>query len=189
GSGVAQVQFFECSNQSVDCATGVWSPLGTVAAPGPYTVSWTIPATDGNYALAAVATDNAGHPSSAIRNVSVDRSAPETTIVGKPADPSNAATPAFTFTSSEPGSSFECRIDGGSFAPCTSPHSVGGLTDNAHTFEVRATDAAGNTDPTPDLWTWHRDTSGPTGTLNNPGANIRHTVTPTFADNDPPTNR
>src|SRR5207244_10586223 len=143
------------------------------AAPGPYSVSWNIPGADGNHALAAVATDNAGHPSSAIRNVNVDRTAPETTIVTKPADPSNAATPAFTFTSSEPGSSFECRIDGGSFAPCTSPHSVTGLTDNAHTFEVRATDAAGNTDPTPDSWTWHRATNGPPGTLNNPGATIR----------------
>jgi hypothetical protein len=82
GSGVQQVQFFECSNQSTDCSTGVWSPLGTVASPGPYTVSWNIPATDGNYALAAVATDNAGHSSSDIRNVSVDRTAPDTTIVG-----------------------------------------------------------------------------------------------------------
>src|SRR5207253_11199776 len=75
GSGVAQVQFFECSNQSTDCSTGVWSPLGTVAAPGPYTVSWNIPGADGHHALAAVATDHAGHPPSAIRNVNVDPSA------------------------------------------------------------------------------------------------------------------
>jgi hypothetical protein len=186
GSGVAQVQFFECSNQSSDCATGIWSPLGTVAAPGPYTVSWNIPGTDGTHALAAVATDNAGHPSSDIRNVDVDRTAPATTIVGKPADPSNATSPALTFSSSEPGSTFECRIDGGAFAPCTSPHSVSGLTDNAHTFEVRATDPAGNTDASPDTWTWHRDTNNPTGTLDNPGANIRQTVTLTSTESDPP---
>ncbi|HEY3017207.1 MAG TPA: Ig-like domain-containing protein, partial [Gaiellaceae bacterium] len=186
GSGVSQVQFFECSNQSTDCSSGVWSPLGTVAAPGPYSVSWTIPGTDGNHALAAVATDNAGHPSSAIRNVDVDRTAPNTTIVAKPADPSNAATPAFTFSSSEAGSTFECRIDGGSFAPCTSPHDVSGLTDNSHIFEVRATDPAGNTDATPDTWTWHRDTNAPAGTLNNPGANIRQSVTLTSSESDPP---
>jgi len=188
GSGVQQVQFFECSNQSTDCASGVWSPLGTVPAPGPYTVSWNIPATDGNHALAAVATDNAGHASSDIRNVDVDRTAPETTIVGKPADPSNAATPSFTFGSSETGSTFECRIDGGSWAPCTSPDSVSGLTDSAHTFDVRATDAAGNTDPSPDTWTWHRDTTNPTGTLNGPGANLRQTVTVTSAESDPLSN-
>ncbi|HEX9379917.1 MAG TPA: Ig-like domain-containing protein [Gaiellaceae bacterium] len=186
GSGVSQVQFFECSNQSTDCSSGVWSPLGTVAAPGPYSVSWTIPGTDGNHALAAVATDNGGHPSSAIRNVDVDRTAPSTTIVGKPADPSNGATPTFTFSSSETGSTFECRIDGGSFAPCTSPHNVSGLTDNLHTFEVRATDPAGNTDATPDTWTWHRDTNDPAGSLNNPGANIRQSVTLTSSESDPP---
>src|SRR5439155_1700558 len=121
GSGVAQVQFFECSDQSNDCSTGVWSPLGTVAAPGPYSVSWNIPGTDGNHALAAVATDNAGHSSSAIRNVDVDRSAPDTTIVSKPGDPSNDVTPTFTFTSSEPGSTFECSVDCGSFPPFTTP--------------------------------------------------------------------
>ena len=188
GSGVTQVQFFECSDQSNDCATGVWNPLGTVPAPGPYSVSWSIPAADGNHALAAVATDNAGHPATAIRNVDVDRTAPSTTILTKPSDPSNLAVPSFTFDSSEPGSTFECSIDGGSFAACTSPHNVAGLTDNNHTFDVRATDAAGNTDATPATWTWHRDTSAPTGTLNNPGANIRQTATLTSTETDPPAN-
>ncbi|MDQ2969172.1 MAG: chitobiase/beta-hexosaminidase C-terminal domain-containing protein, partial [Actinomycetota bacterium] len=188
GSGVTQVQFFECSDQSNNCATGVWNPLGTVPAPGPYNVSWSIPAADGNHALAAVATDNAGHPATAIRNVSVDRTAPNTTILTKPSDPSSVAVPSFTFTSSEPGSTFECRIDGGAFVPCTSPHNVAGLTDNAHTFDVRATDPAGNTDATPDSWTWHRDTNNPTGTLNSPGANIRQTATLTSTETDPPAN-
>ena len=122
--------------------------------------SWAIPAADGNHALAAVATDNAGHTATAIRNVDVDRTAPNTSIVTKPADPSNGS-PSFTFTSTEPGSTFECSIDGGAFSPCTSPHTVPGLTDNSHTFQVRATDAAGNTDATPDSWTWHRDTNAP----------------------------
>src|SRR5438876_2653156 len=187
-SGVAQVQFFECSDQSNDCATGIWSPLGTVPAPGPYSVSWSIPAADGNHALAAVATDNAGHPATAIRNVNVDRTAPSTAILTKPSDPSNVAAPSFTFGSTEPGSTFECRIDGGSFAPCTSPHNLAGLTDNDHTFEVRATDPAGNTDATPASWTWHRDTGNPSGTLNSPGANIRQTVTITSTETDPPAN-
>ena len=53
---------------------------------------------------------------------------------------------------------------------------------------MRATDAAGNTDATPATWTWHRDTSDPTGTLNNPGANIRQTATLTSTEADPPAN-
>ena len=187
GSGVSQVEFFECTDLSNDCSSGVWSPLGTVPAPGPYSVSWAIPAADGNHALAAVATDNAGHTATAIRNVDVDRTAPNTSIVTKPADPSNG-TPSFTFTSTEPGSTFECKIDGGGFAPCTSPHTVPGLTDNSHTLQVRATDTAGNTDATPDSWTWHRDTNAPSSTLNNPGSNVRQVVTLTSAENDPPSN-
>ena len=65
---------------------------------------------------------------------------------------------------------------------------VAGLTDNNHTFDVRATDAAGNTDATPATWTWHRDTNDPTGTLNNPGANIRQTATLTSSETDPSAN-
>src|SRR5207247_4269431 len=127
------------------------------------------------------------HPASAIRNVDVDRTAPNTTILTKPADPSNG-TPSFTFSSSETGSTFECSIDGGSFAPCASPHTLPSLSDNAHTFDGRATDAAGNTDATPDAWTWHRDTNAPTGSLNNPGANIRQTVSLTSSETDPALN-
>ena len=84
---------------------------------------------------------------------------------GKPADPSNAASPTFTFSSTESGSTFECRVDGGSWSPVHQPGHHRGLTDGVHTFDVRATDAAGNTDPSPGTWTWHRDTAGPAATL------------------------
>ena len=54
----------------------------------------------------------------------------------------------FDFTSSEAGSTFECRIDTGPFAPCSSPHSLK-VPFGTHTFAVRAVDQAGNVDPTP----------------------------------------
>jgi hypothetical protein len=54
----------------------------------------------------------------------------------------------FGFTSTEPGSSFECRIDAKAFAPCTSPKKYK-LKKGKHTFEVVATDGAGNRDATP----------------------------------------
>jgi hypothetical protein len=57
--------------------------------------------------------------------------------------------PTFEFSSPDSGAHFECSLDSGPFAACTSPDTVGPLADGAHTFAVRAIDAAGNTDPTP----------------------------------------
>src|SRR5262249_25583373 len=56
-----------------------------------------------------------------------------------------------TLTSaSEPGATFECRLDNlTEFKPCPASGFTQALEGGRHTFEVRATDAAGNTDPTP----------------------------------------
>ena len=59
----------------------------------------------------------------------------------------------FTFKSSEPGSSFRCKVDGKAWKRCTSPFTVT-VKPGQHTFRVQATDAAGNTDPTPAVWKW-----------------------------------
>ena len=64
----------QCSDASVDCATGVWSSLGTVTTP-PYSASWTLPA-DGNRTLRIVSTDSVGRATTVVRNVTVDRTAP-----------------------------------------------------------------------------------------------------------------
>jgi parallel beta-helix repeat protein len=55
----------------------------------------------------------------------------------------------FRFASTEPASSFECRLDGGRFRPCGSPTTLNGLKPGKHLFEVRAIDVAANVDPTP----------------------------------------
>jgi polysaccharide biosynthesis protein PslG len=77
-----------------------------------------------------------------------DTQAPETRIDSGPSGTTNAS-PSFTFSSSEPNSSFECVLDSGAWSPCTSPKSYQGLATGGHSFQVRATDLAGNTDPTP----------------------------------------
>ena len=79
---------------------------------------------------------------------SADMTPPETAVDSGPSGPTYDPTPSFGF-SSEPGTSFECRVDSGAYAPCSSPTTAPRLPDGSHTFSVRATDAAGNTDPTP----------------------------------------
>lgn len=85
----------------------------------------------------------------------VDLTAPETTIQSGPADPSNNESLAsFTFSSNEPGASFECALDGAAFAECSSPHTLSGLAAGQRTFQVRAIDAGLNVDPSPASYSW-----------------------------------
>ncbi len=63
------------------------------------------------------------------------------TITAKPSDPSAYATPAFSFSGGG-GSSFECQLDAGAIAACTSPKSYPGIASGSHTFGVRATQGA-----------------------------------------------
>jgi acid phosphatase type 7 len=83
-----------------------------------------------------------------------DTTAPDTTITSGPSGTLKSREAEFTFSSNETGSTFECKLDGGAFAPCTSPAGLSNLSDGTHTFDVKATDAAGNTDPTPASRRW-----------------------------------
>jgi len=55
----------------------------------------------------------------------------------------------YKFTSTEAGSSFECKLDRKNYKPCSSPRTLKRLKPAKHKFKVRAIDAAGNVDPTP----------------------------------------
>jgi RNA polymerase sigma factor (sigma-70 family) len=84
----------------------------------------------------------------------VDESAPNTTITDHPGVNSNDSSPTFRFRSSESGSSFECRLDSGSWKACSSPKTYNDLANGHHVFRVRARDASGNVDASPATWTW-----------------------------------
>ena len=81
--------------------------------------------------------------------VPADTSAPQTEIGKRPKNKLKRKKATYAFSSSEDGSSFECRLDGKPFKPCSSPAKLKRLKRGKHSFEVRAIDAAGNVDPTP----------------------------------------
>ena len=103
----------------------------------------------------ATATDAAGNTSacSSPRTYVEDSTAPQTSITAGPSGPTTDSTPTFSFSSSEPNSTFQCRFDSQAFAACSGPgasHTPSTpLPAGSHTFEVRATDKAKNTDATP----------------------------------------
>ena len=110
---------------------------------------------------------------------------PQTTITGGPTA-TNDPTPTFTFSSSEPGSTFECKLDSGAYSACGSPKTTAQLTDGRHTFYVRATDSAENVDPTPALRTFTVDTVPPQTTITGgPTATNDPTPTFTFSSSEP----
>ena len=94
---------------------------------------------EGNHTFHVRATDAAGNvdPAPATFAWTVDTVAPETTIDVAPSDPSGSSAPSFEFSSSEGASTFQCRLDGGAWGACASPHGYTGLADGSHTFQVR----------------------------------------------------
>jgi hypothetical protein len=84
-----------------------------------------------------------------------ETTAPETTITDGPSSgPSTSVW--FAFTSNDADSTFECRMDlqASGWEPCVSPTLYSDLPRGSHTFQVRATDAAGVTDASPASHTW-----------------------------------
>ena len=92
-----------------------------------------------------------GTSSTAAEPRPTDRTAPDTSLSARyPAG--DAAT--ISFSADEPAT-FACSLDGAAFTSCTSAATYADLDPGWHTFRVRATDAAGNLDPTPASVRWH----------------------------------
>jgi hypothetical protein len=91
----------------------------------------------------------------------VDTTPPETRIISGPSETVGSQSASFQFASSEPDKRFECRLESTAWARCTSPKAYSGLAAGSHSFAVRATDRAGNVDPTPAVRTWTVEASPP----------------------------
>jgi hypothetical protein len=75
----------------------------------------------------------------------IDLTAPPAPSIGtKPSNPSAVTSPSFSFSDSEAGVSFLCKLDAAPVSACTSPVSYPNLALGSHSFSVQANDAAGN---------------------------------------------
>ena len=112
----------------------------------------------GSHTFSVTATDPEGNtdatPDTHTWSVEQDSTPPETTITSAPPASNGSTDATFGFTASEPGSTFTCTLDAAPAQACTSPQTYAGLSAGSHTFTVAATDAAGNSDPTPASHTW-----------------------------------
>lgn len=93
-----------------------------------------------------------------------DTIAPVTTITSGPSGSTRDTTPTFGFAGGA-DASYECQVDAGAYAACTSPFTTAALANGTHTFRVKATDAAANTDATPATRGFTVDTVAPNTTF------------------------
>lgn len=82
-----------------------------------------------------------------------DTEAPQTRIRRHPHKRTRQRRATFRFFTTEPGSTFECKLDRRRFKPCKSPKTVKGRP-GRHVFAVRARDVAGNVDGSPARFSW-----------------------------------
>jgi hypothetical protein len=80
------------------------------------------------------------------------RGAPQTKLRRKPPKRTTDRTPTFRFSSDEPGSSFQCKLDRKLFRLCRSPFTTKRLGLGPHAFRVRARDGSGLLDQSPAIY-------------------------------------
>ena len=134
-SGVAQMSF---SDDGV--AFGPAVPFATA-------MPYTLPAGNGDKTVYVKFIDGAGNvsiPFSA--TITLDAVVPTTPDVSVAPAISNATTVQATFSSTSPNgiAGYQLKVDSGSFAPASSPKTITGLSEGAHTVSVFAFDGLGN---------------------------------------------
>jgi hypothetical protein len=144
----------------------------------------TSPATYGNLAMGAHTfavrvRDANGNidPTPATRTWIADITPPETTITDAPTGAIAMASAGVSFTSNEANVTYQCSLDGGPYAGCSSPFNILGLGQGPHTFAVFSTDMAGNADSSPATAGWSVDTTTPEVTFSS-GPNTNDVVGP-----------
>ena len=99
---------------------------------------------DGAYTFEVKAIDALGNVSPVARRAfTVDNAAPAVSLAGPAQDALTGSSVTFAIAA-EAGARLTCRLDGNPVQPCGESVTLSGLAAGPHTFEVVATDAAGN---------------------------------------------
>jgi hypothetical protein len=115
------------------------------------------PTADGDVTVDLPATgahDAAGNDNTAATQLQVvnDVTPPTVATTSGPAATTADSVAIFTFAADE-ATTFTCSLDGAVFAACSSPTVISGVGAGEHVFTIHATDAAGNTAVTTEIWT------------------------------------
>lgn len=148
GSGIAQrICYFDSAVVSCDNQVIALTQIG-----------------EGAHFVTAMVKDKAGNSSVTIRSdFIIDTTAPTIQILTHPNAKTNFTTSPFTFEGKDSSGiqKYLCRVDGGTYADCTSPFSTVGLVHGSHDFYVVAVDKAGNSSISPAQYNWFIDTRAP----------------------------
>jgi len=110
----------------------------------------------------------------------VDTTAPAVSLASGPSARTRDTTATFSFSSSEAGSIFSCKLDAREPAPCASPATYAPLVDGSHLFTATATDPAGNVSA-PSSFAWTIDTTPPHATIVSGPPPLTNQTTAVFA--------
>ncbi len=110
---------------------------------------------DGSYEFAVRAVEGESvDPTPATASFKVETTPPQTTITSAPGGRIPTGAVSVDFSSNETDSTFECSLDGASYASCVSPYELPDLAPGPHNLEVRAVNGAGVVDPSPSSANW-----------------------------------
>jgi hypothetical protein len=110
----------------------------------------------------------------------VDTTAPQATILSHPRPQSVGREASFTFSSSEPGSTFMCGLDSAPASSCESGVTLHSLSTGPHTFHVAAVDLAGNIQAPAASFSWTVESNPPVTTIDTKPDNPTSSSTAAF---------
>jgi len=140
---------------------------------------------EGGHLFTVTALDAAGNTSTPTTVAwSLDTVVAAPVVLNGPISFTSSDSATFTFLSPDEDAATDCSVDGGAWSACSSPLSLSGLAVGSHTFQVRATDPAGNTAVSTPTYSWTRGVTPVTFAWSDPAglpSGVTNETTATFA--------